>query len=134
MTGCVLYFTLSAQSDSASADEKAARKTSLAGGARVDLEKAAQQQQIKLQEQMEWILTSVKATHEGGHTGHNKRAASSDRNHNVNTTRGTSPEHQGHIRCAQTEMSKVTGKVHLCQGENAKKTRNKKNSLTCSLC
>uniref|UniRef100_A0A674MMP7 Immunoglobulin like and fibronectin type III domain containing 1, tandem duplicate 2 n=1 Tax=Takifugu rubripes TaxID=31033 RepID=A0A674MMP7_TAKRU len=71
------------------AGEKAARKASVAGGARVDLEKAAQQQQIKLQEQMERILTSVKATHE---KKHGKRSDDSQRKPEVTTSNGTGPE------------------------------------------
>lgn len=113
---CCVYH-LSAERDPASAGEKAARKTSLAGGARVDLEKAAQQQQIKLQEQMERILTSVRATHEGGHARENNRAAAGERN----TTGGTGREQQAHIRSAQTELSRLAGTVHLRQGVHAGK-------------
>lgn len=47
------------------AGKKTARKTTLAGGARIDLEKAAQEQQIKIREQMEEIVASVKAKQEG---------------------------------------------------------------------
>lgn len=91
-----MYFTLSAEHDPASAGEKVARKTSLAGGARVDLEKAAQQQQIKLQEQMERILTSVKATHERGHARENNSITAGE----TNTTGGTGREQRAHIRSA----------------------------------
>lgn len=42
-----------------------ARKTMLAGGARIDLEKVAQEQQIKIRKQMEEILASVTAKQEG---------------------------------------------------------------------
>lgn len=114
---CVVYFTLSADGAPASSGEKAARKTSLAGGARVDLEKAAQQQQIKLQEQMERILTSVKATHEGGHARENNREAAGERT----TTGGTGGEQRARIRSSQTELNRQAGTVHLCQGVNARK-------------
>lgn len=110
-TACVVYFNLSAEP--ASLGHKAARKTSLAGGARLDLEKVAQQQQIKLQEQMERILTSVKAT-QGGHTRENDREGAGERN----TTGGTSRKQQAHIRSAQTEPNRLAGTQHLCQGNH----------------
>lgn len=110
-----MYFTPSAERDHASAGEKVARKTSLAGGARFDLEKAAQKQQIKLQEQMERILTSVKATHEGRRTKDNNSSAAGERS----TTGGTGRKQQAHIRSAQTEPNRLAGTIHLCQGVNA---------------
>lgn len=109
-----------AERDPASAGEKAARKASVAGGARVDLEKAAQQQQIKLQEQMERILTSVKATHE---KEHGKRSADSQRKPEVNTSNGTGPEHRAHAGSTQMKLNKGTGKVHRCQVVNTKTNR-----------
>uniref|UniRef100_A0A3P8TSA2 Immunoglobulin like and fibronectin type III domain containing 1, tandem duplicate 1 n=1 Tax=Amphiprion percula TaxID=161767 RepID=A0A3P8TSA2_AMPPE len=48
------------------AGKKIARKTTLAGGARIDLEKVAKEQQIKYRQEMEKILASVKAKHDGG--------------------------------------------------------------------
>lgn len=110
-----MYFTFSAERDPSSAGEKAARKTSLAGGALVDLEKAAQQQQIKLQEQMERILTSVKATQEGGHVREGSRAER-------NTTGGTGRTQQTHIRSAQTELNGLAGTVQSTPGSKHKKT------------
>lgn len=129
MTVCVVYFTLSAERGPASEGQKTARKTSLGSGARGDLEKAAQQQQIKFQEQMESIVTSVKATHEEGHTRESKRAATSERNHDMNTTSATDPEHQGHVRSAQTEMNKAAGKVHPCQRVQLKEKQNSSKGL-----
>lgn len=118
MIAHVPCFTPSAERDPASAGEKAAHKASVAGGARVDLEKAAQQQQIKLQEQMERILTSVKATHE---KEQGKRSAHSQRKPEVTTSNGTAPELQAHMGSAQTKLNKGTGEVHLCQVVNTQK-------------
>lgn len=118
MIAHVPCFTPSAERDPASAGEKAARKASVAGGARVDLEKAAQQQQIKLQEQMERILTSVKATHE---KEHGKRSTDSQSKPEVNTSNGTGPEHRAHVGSAQMKLNKGTGEVHLCQVVNTQK-------------
>lgn len=115
MIAHVPCFTPSAEHDPASAGEKAARKASVAGGGRVDLEKAAQQQQIKLQEQMERIQTSVKATHEKEHS---KRSANSQRKPEVTTSNGTGPEQRAHMGSAQTKLTKGTGEVHLCQVAN----------------
>lgn len=116
MTACVLFFTLSAERDPASVGEKAARKTSLAGGTRVDLEKAAQQQQIKLQEQMERILTSVKAMHDGGPARDNNRTAAGERN----TSGGTVRKQQANTRSAKSELNRLAGPT--MPGSKRKKT------------
>lgn len=106
----VAYFSLSAERDPASAGEKALRKTSLAGGARVDLEKAAQQQQLKLQEQMERILTSVKATQGGGGGGGgHARESNSGAAGGRKTPGGSGREQQGHIQPAQAELNRLAG-------------------------
>lgn len=89
----------------------------MAVGARVDLEKA--EQQIKLREQMERILTSVKATHE---KEHGKRGTDSQRNPEVKPSNGTGPEHRAHMTSAQTKLNKGTGEVHLCQVVNAQRS------------
>lgn len=57
--------TCTAESDPATAGKKTARKTTLAGGARIELEKVAQEQQMKLRQQMEESLASVRAKQEG---------------------------------------------------------------------
>lgn len=67
---------------------------------------------------MERILASVKATHDGGH---GKSAAGSQRNPEGNPTGGASPEQRAHIRTAQADPNKVTGKVHLCRVVNTQK-------------
>lgn len=54
------------EGDPASAGKKKLRKTTLAGGARIDLERVAKEQQIKHREEMEKILAAVKTKHEGG--------------------------------------------------------------------
>lgn len=57
--------TCTAESDPATAGKKTARKTTLAGGERIELEKVAQEQQMKLRQQMEESLASVRAKQEG---------------------------------------------------------------------
>lgn len=54
---------LSAENGPASAGGKTARKSKVAGGAQIDLEQVAREQQIKNQKQMEEILASLVAKH-----------------------------------------------------------------------
>lgn len=54
------------EGDPASAGKKKPRKTTLAGGARIDLEKVAKEQQIKHRQEMEKILAAVKTKHGAG--------------------------------------------------------------------
>ncbi|XP_051805285.1 immunoglobulin-like and fibronectin type III domain-containing protein 1 [Acanthochromis polyacanthus] len=61
---CSAWLVVEAESNLAG--KKIARKTTLAGGARIDLEKVAKEQQIKYRQEMEKILASVKAKHDGG--------------------------------------------------------------------
>ena len=61
-----IIHVLQAASDPASAGLKRARKPTLAGGAQIDLEKVAREQQIKNREEMEKILAAVKAKHGEG--------------------------------------------------------------------
>lgn len=92
------------------AGKKTAHKTSLAAGAQIDLEKEAQEQQKKIQTQMEKILTSVKSKHEEEQVRDKKRQPTSERNGVINATRG-SPMHKKHTSAGQAEFNKVTGKV-----------------------
>ncbi|KAM8754346.1 immunoglobulin-like and fibronectin type III domain-containing protein 1 isoform 2-T3 [Acanthopagrus schlegelii] len=63
---CSAWLVVEADRDPASAGKKIARKTTLAGGSRVDLEKVAREQQMKNREEIERILASVKAKHGEG--------------------------------------------------------------------
>ncbi|KAK5924025.1 hypothetical protein CgunFtcFv8_000941 [Champsocephalus gunnari] len=64
ITSCSAWLVVQAEGDPASAER--ASKTTLAGGAPIDLEKVAREQQIKNQEEVEKILASVKAKHGEG--------------------------------------------------------------------
>uniref|UniRef100_A0A3Q1CTS2 Immunoglobulin like and fibronectin type III domain containing 1, tandem duplicate 2 n=1 Tax=Amphiprion ocellaris TaxID=80972 RepID=A0A3Q1CTS2_AMPOC len=64
ITTCSAWLVVEAESNLAG--KKIGRKTTLAGGARIDLEKVAKEQQIKYRQEMEKILASVKAKHDGG--------------------------------------------------------------------
>lgn len=61
-------FMFQAQKNLGSGDKKAIYKTVLAGGAQVDLERVAKEQQIKNQQEIEKILKAVKAKHSAGKT------------------------------------------------------------------
>ncbi|XP_038577763.1 immunoglobulin-like and fibronectin type III domain-containing protein 1 [Micropterus salmoides] len=74
VTSCSAWLVVEAESDHASAGKKTA--TTLAGGARIDLEKVAKEQQIKVREEMEKILAAVKAKHEEGQLQEEKTLAS----------------------------------------------------------
>lgn len=84
----------------------------MAGGARIDLEKVAQQQLIKIQEQREESSASVKAKQEG-------QLPNSERDGEGNAVSGTSkskkagcdPKRKKHSRSGQADFNKVTGKV-----------------------
>ncbi|XP_008277242.1 immunoglobulin-like and fibronectin type III domain-containing protein 1 [Stegastes partitus] len=65
ITSCSAWLVVEAESNLAGG-KKIARKTTLAGGSRIDLDKVAKEQQIKYRQEMEKILASVKAKHEGG--------------------------------------------------------------------
>ncbi|KAK1897915.1 Immunoglobulin-like and fibronectin type III domain containing protein 1 [Dissostichus eleginoides] len=64
ITSCSAWLVVQAEGDPASAER--ASKTTLAGGAPIDLEKVAREQQIKNQEEVEKILAAVKAKHGEG--------------------------------------------------------------------
>nr|XP_033943528.1 immunoglobulin-like and fibronectin type III domain-containing protein 1 [Pseudochaenichthys georgianus] len=64
ITSCSAWLVVQAEGDPASAER--ASKTTLAGGALIDLEKVAREQQIKNQEEVEKILAAVKAKHGEG--------------------------------------------------------------------
>nr|XP_046254100.1 immunoglobulin-like and fibronectin type III domain-containing protein 1 [Scatophagus argus] len=77
------------EAESASAGKKTARKTTLAGGARIDLEKVAREQQIKNREEMEKILASVKAKHEEGQLRDKKTLTMNVREGEISAMGGT---------------------------------------------
>ncbi|XP_070695062.1 immunoglobulin-like and fibronectin type III domain-containing protein 1 [Pempheris klunzingeri] len=65
ITSCSAWLVVEAESERASAGKDKGRKNTLARGARIDLEKVAMEQQIKIREEMEKILASVKAKQDG---------------------------------------------------------------------
>uniref|UniRef100_G3NGC4 Immunoglobulin like and fibronectin type III domain containing 1, tandem duplicate 1 n=1 Tax=Gasterosteus aculeatus aculeatus TaxID=481459 RepID=G3NGC4_GASAC len=66
VTSCSAWLLVQAESDPASAGMRRARKTTVASGTPIDLEKVAAEQQIKKREEMEKILAAVKAKHREG--------------------------------------------------------------------
>lgn len=114
-----------AESGPASAGKKIARKTTVAGGARIDLEEVAREQQIRIRKQMEEILASVKAKQEG-QPGDVKTLPTGGRNGDINAISGAEDTedgemklfndrmHQKHSRSGGADFNKVTGKVDLC--------------------
>lgn len=84
----VAFHILKGESDPASAGKKIARKTTSAGGGRIDLEKVAREQQIKNREAMEKILAAVKAKHEEGQLKNKKTLTSSGRDGVISAVTG----------------------------------------------
>lgn len=84
----VIIHVLQAASDPASAGLKRARKTALAGGAQMDLEKVAREQQIKNREEMEKILAAVKAKHGEGQLKDGKTLTTSGRDGEISEVTG----------------------------------------------
>lgn len=135
-----VYFISSSKAESGPtpAGKKIARKTTVAGGARIDLEEVAREQQIRNRKQMEEILASVKAKQEG-QPGDIKTLSTSGRNGDINAINGASTNgsgrgaedaedtedkevkllfndrmHNKHSRSGGADFNKVTGKVDLC--------------------
>uniref|UniRef100_A0A8D0DDP3 Immunoglobulin like and fibronectin type III domain containing 1, tandem duplicate 2 n=1 Tax=Sander lucioperca TaxID=283035 RepID=A0A8D0DDP3_SANLU len=79
ITSCSAWLVVQAKSEPASAGQKGARKTALAGGPQIDLEKVAKEQQIKNREEMEKILAAVKAKHGEGQLKEGKSLTTSGR-------------------------------------------------------
>ncbi|XP_033982266.1 LOW QUALITY PROTEIN: immunoglobulin-like and fibronectin type III domain-containing protein 1 [Trematomus bernacchii] len=123
ITSCSAWLVVQAEGDPASAER--ASKTTLAGGAPIDLEKVAREQQIKNQEEVEKILAAVKAKHgegalKGGRIlttgrdgeittinglGQNSRAGTEE--HNATTTSALSePKRKGHKGKAKKKKSR----------------------------
>ncbi|XP_070765961.1 immunoglobulin-like and fibronectin type III domain-containing protein 1 [Enoplosus armatus] len=88
ITSCSAWLVVEAEGDPASAGKKTARKTTLAGGTRTDLEKVAKEQQIKIQEEMEKILATVKAKHEDGQLKEQKTLTTSGRDGEISAVNG----------------------------------------------
>uniref|UniRef100_A0A8D2ZYG8 Immunoglobulin-like and fibronectin type III domain-containing protein 1 n=1 Tax=Scophthalmus maximus TaxID=52904 RepID=A0A8D2ZYG8_SCOMX len=65
-TSCSAWLVVEADGDPACAGEKKPRKATVAGGARLDLEKVAKEQQIKNREETEKILAAVRAKQDAG--------------------------------------------------------------------
>ncbi|XP_054464728.1 immunoglobulin-like and fibronectin type III domain-containing protein 1 [Anoplopoma fimbria] len=89
ITSCSAWLVVQAESDPASAELKRARKTALASGALIDLEKAAKEQQIKSREEMEKILAAVKAKHMEGQVKEGKSITASGRDGKISAVTGT---------------------------------------------
>ncbi|KAL3064611.1 hypothetical protein OYC64_000789 [Pagothenia borchgrevinki] len=123
ITSCSAWLVVQAEGDPASAER--ASKTTLAGGAPIDLEKVAREQQIKNQEEVEKILAAVKAKHGEGALkegrilttgrdgeittvnglGQNSRAGTEE--HNATTTSALSePKRKGHKGKAKKKKSR----------------------------
>ncbi|XP_062422356.1 immunoglobulin-like and fibronectin type III domain-containing protein 1 [Pungitius pungitius] len=66
VTSCSAWLVVQAEGDPASAGMRRARKTTMASGAPIDLEKVAAEQEIKNREEMEKIFAAVKAKHREG--------------------------------------------------------------------
>ncbi|KAG7221584.1 hypothetical protein INR49_017115 [Caranx melampygus] len=66
ITSCSAWLVVEGEGDPTSAGKKKPRKATMAGGAQIDLEKVAKEQQIKHRKEMEKILAAVKTKHEGG--------------------------------------------------------------------
>nr|XP_019951512.1 PREDICTED: immunoglobulin-like and fibronectin type III domain-containing protein 1 [Paralichthys olivaceus] len=60
ITSCNAWLVVEADSDPTPACKKKPRRTAVAGGAQIDLDKVAKEQQMKNQEEMEKILAAVK--------------------------------------------------------------------------
>lgn len=127
---CTLHVIVEAENGPGSAARKIARKSTLAGGAHINLEKVAREQQIKNRKQMEEILTSLKAKH-GDQVGDQKSLPTTGES-GINAINGldhssetdsaakdgpkltvNDPTDQKQGRCGPGEFNKVTGKVDL---------------------
>ncbi|XP_069382099.1 immunoglobulin-like and fibronectin type III domain-containing protein 1 [Paralichthys olivaceus] len=66
ITSCNAWLVVEADSDPTPACKKKPRRTAVAGGAQIDLDKVAKEQQMKNQEEMEKILAAVKEKYDEG--------------------------------------------------------------------
>ncbi|KAL7398350.1 hypothetical protein ABVT39_008335 [Epinephelus coioides] len=85
---CSAWLVVQAESDPASAGRKRARKTTLAGGAQIDLEKVAREQQIKNREEIEKILAAVKVKHGEGQLKERKTLITNGRDGEISAATG----------------------------------------------
>lgn len=101
-----------------------ARKTTVASGTPIDLEKVAAEQQIKKREEMEKILAAVKAKHREGQVAAMVKKSKGNGmdttlDHSGGVTRAGgkrlgNPKNKKRIGSGQMDFDKVTGKVDLC--------------------
>uniref|UniRef100_A0A8C4NP51 Uncharacterized protein n=1 Tax=Dicentrarchus labrax TaxID=13489 RepID=A0A8C4NP51_DICLA len=112
----------------ASAGKKKAHKTTLAGGARADLEKVAREQQIKNREEMEKILASVKAKYEEGQQKDKKTLTTSERDGEI--TAVTGPGKDGRAVKDKTNAAKAS---FICGLSDVTAIINESAVLTCKL-
>ncbi|XP_041800845.1 immunoglobulin-like and fibronectin type III domain-containing protein 1 [Chelmon rostratus] len=85
---CSAWLVVEDENEPAFAGKKTARKTTLAGGSQIDLEKVAREQQIKNREEMEKILASVKAKHKEGQLRDKKTLTTSGRDDDIGAITG----------------------------------------------
>ncbi|KAK2897384.1 hypothetical protein Q8A73_013764 [Channa argus] len=90
ITSCSAWLVVGAENESTSAGKKKPRKTTIAGGAWVDLEKVAREQQLKHREEMEKILAAVKVGHEAGQLKENKTLTTGGKIAEINAATGLS--------------------------------------------
>lgn len=98
---------------------KRARKTTLAGGAQIDLEKVAREQQIKNREEMEKILAAVKARHGEGQPKVGKSLTTSGRDGERSAVTGTGKNSRAAKNGALSEPtgSKAKSKIKISRGD-----------------
>ncbi|XP_053280001.1 immunoglobulin-like and fibronectin type III domain-containing protein 1 [Pleuronectes platessa] len=86
ITSCNAWLVV--EGDHTPAGNKRPRKTAVARGAQIDLEKVAREQQIKNQEEMEKILAAVKAKYDEGQTKGESRSTDGGRDPEINAITG----------------------------------------------
>ncbi|XP_051280976.1 immunoglobulin-like and fibronectin type III domain-containing protein 1 isoform X2 [Dicentrarchus labrax] len=128
ITSCSAWLVVEAESDPASAGKKKAHKTTLAGGARADLEKVAREQQIKNREEMEKILASVKAKYEEGQQKDKKTLTTSERDGEI--TAVTGPGKDGRAVKDKTNAAKASAMSDSTGSKDKAKIQNSRGDGT----
>ncbi|KAM8863493.1 immunoglobulin-like and fibronectin type III domain-containing protein 1 isoform 3-T3 [Spinachia spinachia] len=115
---CSAWLVVQAESDPASAGMRRARKTTVASGAPIDLEKIAVEQQIKKREEMEKILAAVKAKHKEGQVAAMDKKSEGNSIDNTLDNSGCAtreggkrlgkPKNKKRMRSGQMDFDKVT--------------------------
>ncbi|XP_056280060.1 immunoglobulin-like and fibronectin type III domain-containing protein 1 [Pseudoliparis swirei] len=124
-TSCSAWLVVQAESDPASAGLKRSRKSTLASGATIDLEKAAKEQQIKNREAMEKILAAVKAKHRDGHVEEGKSSTTKTKHRDGHVEEGksstTKTKHRdGHVDEGKSSTTKTKQRDgHVEEGKSS---------------